>query len=616
MRVEDLSSLGTDTTIETDLVIIGGGPAGLTIAREFFGTSTRVLIVESGQLAEHPQFTDLNTVESVGEPKGEAARTRIELHGVHSSSWSHESQPFGVRCRVLGGSSHAWTGKSAAFGPIDFAAREWVPYSGWPFGLETLRPYLDRAAEVLNFGPNCYDDRLWDLMGVAPPQPQLDPSLFESFFWQFSRSGSDKLDFMRFGPEFVASDAPNVRILLNATVTRIDTDKVGANFQGLEISTIDGVRSQVRAKAAVLAASGIENPRLLLASNGVHTNGLGNQNDTVGRFLMEHPTTTIGRFKLDDCSAIMERFGFYGLKHLGRVHMYQLGLVPSRELQERERLLHCAAYMSEERASDDPWDALKRLLRAKSDRPISDLRAVASNPGLLAKGVGARAMEGDAVPQRVKDFLINAMTKRSPNFARRKIRGLPHKLSGLRIEGISEQLPDPESRITLSDKSDVLGMPIARVNWRIDDEARRSLLRLGQLLADEFPRVGLPKPLLEDWIAQERPQDSVITDKSHAAGTTRMSEDPKLGVVDSNCQVHGVARLYVAGASVFPTSGHANPTLMILTLAIRLADRIKSDLARQVIWLPTQFPTLPIQRESDNCHIVPILCGGLGKNMR
>jgi choline dehydrogenase-like flavoprotein len=565
MRIEDLSSLGTDAAIDTDLVIIGGGPAGLTIAREFFGTSTRVLIVESGQLAEHPQFTDLNAVESIGEPKGEAARRRIECHGPHSPSWSNESQSYGVRCRVLGGSSHAWTGKSAAFDHVDFVAREWVPYSGWPFGLETLGPYLDRAAEVLNLGPNCYDDRLWELMRVAPPQPQIDPSLLKSFFWQFARSRSDKMDFMRCGPEFVASDAPNVRVLLNATVTRIDTDEVGVSFQGLEVSTIDGARSSVRARAAVLAASGIENPRLLLVSNGVHANGLGNRNDVVGRFLMDHPTSRIGRFKVEDFPAVRQRFGIYGVKHRGRLHMYQHGLVPSKELQERERLLHCAVFMSEERASDDPWDALKRLLRAKSDRPIADLRAIASSPDLLARGVFARLLESNVVPQRVQHA--------------REIRALPHKLSGLRIDGITEQRPDPESRITLSDKTDALGMPIARVNWRIDNDVRWSFIRLGHLLADELPRAGLPAPLLEDWIAEERPQDSVITDHGHTAGTTRMSKDPKLGVVDSNCQVHGVARLYVAGASVFPTSGHANPTLMIVSLAIRLADKIKVDLA-------------------------------------
>ena len=78
---------------------------------------------------------------------------------------------------------------------------------------------------------------------------------------------------------------------------------------------------------------------------------------------------------------------------------------------------------------------------------------------------------------------------------------------------------------------------------------------------------------------QNNPQDAVVIDTGHTAGTTRMSDDPKMGVVDSHCKVHGVAGLYVAGGSVFPTSGHANPTLMIVALAIRLADQIKLDLA-------------------------------------
>jgi choline dehydrogenase-like flavoprotein len=85
---------------------------------------------------------------------------------------------------------------------------------------------------------------------------------------------------------------------------------------------------------------------------------------------------------------------------------------------------------------------------------------------------------------------------------------------------------------------------------------------------------------LDDWVIDERHDDGIFIDSAHTAGTTRMSDDPKQGVVDSNCRVHGVAGLYVAGASVFPTSGHANPTLMIVSLAIRLADRIKLDLKR------------------------------------
>jgi choline dehydrogenase-like flavoprotein len=178
--------------------------------------------------------------------------------------------------------------------------------------------------------------------------------------------------------------------------------------------------------------------------------------------------------------------------------------------------------------------------------------------------------------------VVNAVISQFPNFAVREFRtrSLPHKLNSIAIEGIAEQRPNPESRITLSDKTDALGVPMARVDWRGDREARRSLARLGQHLMKESIRIDIPAPQLDDWVIDERHDDGIFIDSAHTAGTTRMSDDPKQGVVDSNCRVHGVAGLYVAGASVFPTSGHANPTLMIVSLAIRLADRIKLDLKR------------------------------------
>jgi choline dehydrogenase-like flavoprotein len=583
MQVENLRSLCADRTIETDLVIIGGGPAGLTIAREFFRTSTRVLILESGELKEQPCLTELNRVDSVGEPRYAAQmQKRIELVGANCPSWSNEAQRFGVRCRVLGGSSHAWLGKSTVFDDIDFAEREWVPYSGWPFERETLAPHIDRAAEMLNLGPNCYNDRLCELIGLAPLTPELDPKVLKSWFWQFARSRINHRDILRLGPEFITFHAPNVRVLLNATVTRINTDTAGEAFEGLEVSNIHGDHLRVRAKTAVLAASAIENPRLLLASaNRAHPNGLGNQNDLVGRFLMDHPSGTIGHFRAEDAPAILKRFGFYGIKHRGHSYIYTHGLVLSKELQERERLLHCSAYMAQEYAPDDPWSALRRLLRAKIDQPISDLAAVVSGVRLLAKGLGIRLFESNAVPQQVRNLVVDAMIKLNPNFVVREFQsqGMPHKLKGIMINGVTEQLPDPESRITLSDKLDALGLPMARINWRIDDQAWRSLIRLGHLLAAELPRAGLPTPVLEDWIARERPQDGDVTDIAHTSGTTRMSDDPKRGVVNSKCQIHGVAGLCVAGTSVFPTSGHANPTLMLVSLALRLADQIKTDLA-------------------------------------
>jgi choline dehydrogenase-like flavoprotein len=102
---------------------------------------------------------------------------------------------------------------------------------------------------------------------------------------------------------------------------------------------------------------------------------------------------------------------------------------------------------------------------------------------------------------------------------------------------------------------------------------------MGRLIAQELPRVGLPEPVLEPWVVEERPDIAPIIDMAHTAGTTRMSGDPRSGVVDTDCSVHGLNNLYIAGASVFPTSGHANPTLMVIAMSIRLADRLKLALA-------------------------------------
>ena len=582
MQIEDLSTFAADTVFEADLAIVGGGPAGLTIAREFFGTSIRVLVLESGLLEETPDHAALAELESVGEPRSNAQiLKRLAFHSASSPSWSPDLQPYGVRCRALGGSTHAWAGKSAAFDSIDFTKRSWIPYSGWPIARASLAPYLDRAAHILNLGPNCYDDGLWELIGRTPPEPRIDVDGLRSFFWQFARSRLDHLDIMRFGREFVTFKADNVRVLINATVRQIELAPNGTSFNGLEISTIEGVRSKVNAKLAVIAASGIENPRLLLASNSVQSSGIGNANDLVGRFLMDHAGARVGRFDSAGMAQIVKRFGFYGVRHGGHTHMYMHGLAPSPILQEREQLLNSAVYFMPERSLDDPWDALKRLLRRNSTKPVHDVLAVLSGAGLLAKGAGMKVLASNATPTILKDFIVDTAIRYRPNLVAEEFqsRGLPHKLTGVWIDAIAEQRPDPDSRVMLADRTDRLGVPLAKVNWRINDDERRTIVRIAHLTRDVFARAGIATPILEPWVADERLEDGVIIDMAHTLGTTRMSEDPKSGVVDETCQVHGVRGLYVAGASVFPTSGHANPTLMILALAIRLADTIKSQLA-------------------------------------
>jgi choline dehydrogenase-like flavoprotein len=143
-----------------------------------------------------------------------------------------------------------------------------------------------------------------------------------------------------------------------------------------------------------------------------------------------------------------------------------------------------------------------------------------------------------------------------------------------------EQVPDADSRITLSERRDRLGMRLPKVDWRSHPDEARTMHRMAELVSDELERIGLPKPVLADWVRDKAQIPASFVDVAHPSGTTRMSSDPGKGVVDADCEVHGVEGLFVSGSSVFPTAGHCNPTQMIVAMAIRLSDHLKVRRAR------------------------------------
>jgi choline dehydrogenase-like flavoprotein len=588
MRIENLSSHPEGSLFEADVVIIGSGPAGLTIANEFVNSTTQVLIVESGIESEDPAYQALDRLESDGEPCSQASLSYRKYH--HPPTFDHVAQPYGWRFRVLGGAGLAWSGKSALFDDIDFAERDWVPNSGWPISRESLKSYFDRGAEILRLGPNLYDERLWKIVAPRSKFPPIDKCKLSSFFWQFARSRLDPLRIPNFIDEFKGTATTNIRTLINATVVHIDTNVEGKAFSGVEISTLAGARSRVRAKLCVIAAGGIENARLLLISNGKHPNGLGNQYDVVGRYLMDHPVACIGHFRKEDLKAA-QFFGFVAVPHKRDTIMGSHGLALSPELQAREKLLNTAIFTWPKIAPDDPIDALRRLAKRKSSDFRGDLLSLARNVGTLIRGMGLKIFY-KLFPKSLQNLIVNFVMAINPNFIVHEFesKGVPHKLDRIDVYVITEQEPRHDSRLTLSTQKDALGLPIVKASWKISEVDRRSALRIGQLLLEELPKAGLPAPVLADWIIESRPQDAPLIDVAHMIGTTRMSDDPKRGVVDAQCQVHGVEGLYIAGGSVFPTSGHANPTLMIVSLALRTADQLKKDLAKAADHLREESP--------------------------
>ena len=204
---------------------------------------------------------------------------------------------------------------------------------------------LERSRKYLGIGPNIYDDRLWKELGISPPRPRIDPAFLQSQFWQYSRDERNPPEPTRFSRTLAEIDAPNVRLLMHANVTQINTSEDGARVKSLEVRTLNGRRAKVKAKAVVLACGALENARLLLASNKIARNGVGNSHDLVGRFLMDHPGCTLGWFDPRRSAPIQSRFGHYWFDHEGGRNLYTFGLMLSPEIQRKEQLLNCAAFL-------------------------------------------------------------------------------------------------------------------------------------------------------------------------------------------------------------------------------------------------------------------------------
>ena len=511
-----------DTVLDADICIVGSGPAGLAVARGLADRHLRIVVVESGGLDECDEADQLSEIDSIGAPR--------------------EMDPRRVRNRIFGGTSQTWNGRCAPFDPIDFERRDWVAHSGWPIGRDEMMPWLERAAPLLGISPH---------FDPVPDRLAADATLRECL-WQFSRGGEGR-EFTQVGRAFLAGRAAEarlaeIRVLLHATVTEVLASAGGRAVEGVEVAALNGRRARIRAPLVVLAGGGIENARMLLASRRVMACGLGNGHDQVGRYLMDHPRGVIAEFDRSSFGAVRAHYGLMRLPQPGGMQTYVRGLTLSPQTQAREGLLNCAAWITEERAEDDPWEAAKRLRGGHSAHPLADTLAIARAPRLVAGGIAARALG----------------------------HGVPHKLRGLVLDCIVEQTPDPDSRIMLGERRDALGLPVATIDWRVDAQVARSAARLAQHAAEAFVRFGVRPPRLSDWIREGAMSRARLRDVAHPTGTTRMSATPRDGVVDADGQVHGVRGLFVAGSSVFPTSGHANPTLMIAGMATRLAAHLRS----------------------------------------
>jgi choline dehydrogenase-like flavoprotein len=528
-RVED------GTEIRTDVCIVGAGAAGIAIANELRGHHSRVAVLTSGGFEFEREPQRLYEGENVGRPAFSTYRSRV---------------------RMYGGSTTAWAGQCRPLQSLDFERRAWVRHSGWPFTRDDLEPYYRRAQAVSRLGP--YDYRLdtWSRNGKrALP---VDRDVLDVRIYQFSHP----VDFGKVYRDELSS-ARNVDVYLHGNVVDIDVDPDVRRVTGLQVETLTGRKIRFVADRYVLACGGIENPRLLLASNRVATAGLGNRHDLVGRFYTDHPFLFTGyyepsRVELDATLHVIEDYARVGWEQ--RAHA---ALALPEETIRTEQLNDCAVY----------------FIR----RPNYKIQPSYFAPGMQSLAQLADTARGQDLPDGRLGRHLRNVAGGLPGIARVMANRLAETVRArprLALRTALETTPNPDSRVMLGKSRDRFGMPQVVVDWRVNADDQRGLNRLHQVMRTQFDRHDLGD-LVEDPARDADGWPLSMTGGMHHMGTTRMHADPREGVVDTDCRVHGLGNLYIAGSSVFPTGGVANPTLTIVALALRLADHLKLSVGKE-----------------------------------
>ncbi|HZO95751.1 MAG TPA: FAD-dependent oxidoreductase [Gaiellaceae bacterium] len=504
--------------VEADVCVVGGGAAGIAVALGLLDSGLRVVLVEGG-----------------GRAAADAPRRPPRVVPGRGARPSLAPDP--ARHWYLGGNTNTWAGNCRPLDEQDLAAREWLPGSGWPLGRAELDPWYERAQALLGLGGL----GLYDLAAIRPrlarPPLEVDPAVATTRIMQVCPVPS-LADVHRRRLE----DAGSLSVLLRAEALRLLTDG-GERVAAVEVACAGGRRARVEAGTVVLAAGGVENARLLLASDDAVPGGLGNHHDLVGRCFMDHwwfdvPLGDFGRGR----DLGLYAFDSHGRESVDGQELWaQLSL--AEEVMRRERVPGLTLWFVRRRLASASVVAAEMLalsaLRRVPPDPLTDLR------------------------------LLLADAPRAPRHLVRRLARRPAP-DALTLMVQLEQAAERENRVRLSSRRDALGRREAELALRLTPAERAGHERALAALARELGLdAGRVTQTMRVKLAGRR-YDFFW----HHVGTTRMNGDPRLGVVDTDCRVHGTSNLFVAGSSVFPTEGTAPPTLTIVALALRLAGHL------------------------------------------
>lgn len=531
--------------IAADLVIVGAGAVGITIAKRLSGTKLKVLLLESG-----------------GYEPDEATQALYE--GVIAGQQTDPTDAS--RLRFFGGTTNHWAGWCRPLEESDFQKRADWPESGWPITRADLDPYYRDAALLCQVIPAQFDDMgFWQRQkgGQILKPLALDAGKLRTTLIQCSPP-------THFGEAYRADleKAQNVRVLLNANVMELLPGTPGRKSKAskavgkIVVRKQDGKSFTVAGRAVVLAQGGIESARLMLLSDKVHPSGAGNENDMVGRYFMDHPLLSNASYVRFAQAGDSRPLYFKMPNKVGSGQVFGF-LTPPPALLAKERISAFRLIMRPSWTSTDGADSI---------RALTDSLKHGRFPDHLGEHLGNIFSDIDVLA----DSAYKTVTKSREGFLSED-KNKPAR--GAWVDLNFEQRPNRDSRVTLDSSRDALGQRRLKLEWRLSETDRRTAMRALDIAAHEFSRAGLGRSRVRLDVSGSKPWPWEMRGSNHHSGTARMSADPKTGVVDADCRVHTLDNLYVGGSAVFPTQGYMNPTLTIVALAARLSDHLQKVLA-------------------------------------
>ncbi len=535
----DTATLGA---LDADVVVVGAGPLGLVTALRLAEGGRRVLVLESG--------TRRSDAAAQALAEADCADTR-----------THHAPEMTV-ARRLGGTAALWGGRCVPYDPIDFEPRPWLGLAGWPIGLADLDPWLGAACTLLGAGPAVFR-KAPD--GIAIRDTAFSVDTLER--WS-ATPRTDKLHAR------ALAQRRDLHVALGVTVCGLQygaDDRVAA----LELWR-GGARARLPVRAVILAGGGNAVTQLLLNAQAAQPRRFGGADGPLGRFYMGHLNGQIADIRLAG-DGVERALSFFadGDGHARR------RFAPDAALQRAQELANIAFWPivppigAAEHGSGALSAAylalsLPRLGRRLIPEPI---RLKHLGPPPYRRGPHLRNLLTDPVTAAtaVPRFLWQryGARRRMPGFF---LRNGQHRY-GLEYQG--EHLPDPESRLTLSDRRDATGACRLRIDLRFGERDAENVVRAHAALGDWLEAEGLGT--LDYRVPAPERAGAVLAAArhgNHQIGTVRMAARPGDGVVDHRGTCFCTPNLHVVSTAVLPTSSQAAPTLTAAQLGLRLADHL------------------------------------------